>query len=401
MNIRGIMKILLFLWSVLLFILLVQEGSSQTVLPNSKKKPKPTSESGKNSEGSRNTQEPTASTDPPVFVKPTLPIPDFPEIVSSPDGDIQFLIHLSLNNCLQYEVTLQNRMIVGLSTFFYEFQEEFVPICDVKLVRKTKNMVNELWKPIYGPRSEIPNNYNELILSFTGMGNDLFVFNIRVFNEGVGFRFVFENPGGHITFDSLSPEDVVAISTKLNLTVDKTGILYQDMGGEYGIKVHKLQELNRNPWLWNISMHPFTVQFENEFCLSVTEAKNVEYSPIRFFVLSPGILKARFEKMGFILDHEATTPWFTFVIAPTSSQLVERSFIVDNLNDPCVIEDTSWILPGKVFRDISISTSGSKEAIDFASRSLMPYVLLDAGWYGPEHDEKSDPRTWAPVPKTR
>ena len=41
-----------------------------------------------------------------------------------------------------------------------------------------------------------------------------------------------------------------------------------------------------------------------------------------------------------------TTPWRMIMIADTPGKLLENNFIMLNLNDPCEIDDTSWIKPG-------------------------------------------------------
>jgi len=77
-----------------------------------------------------------------------------------------------------------------------------------------------------------------------------------------------------------------------------------------------------------------------------------------------------------------------------------------NLNEPCKIEDTSWIKPGKSLWDwrvwgyraqdgfeYGLNTKSHKRLIDFASENNIQYLLIDADWYGSEFSETSDPTT--------
>jgi len=52
----------------------------------------------------------------------------------------------------------------------------------------------------------------------------------------------------------------------------------------------------------------------------------------------------------------------------------------------------SWIKPGKVLSEVTLTTTGAKAAIDFTSSHNMQYVEFDAGWYGPENKDESDAR---------
>jgi alpha-glucosidase len=85
-------------------------------------------------------------------------------------------------------------------------------------------------------------------------------------------------------------------------------------------------------------------------------------------------------------------PWRVIMLADSPGQLLERNDILLNLNDACAIEDTPWIKPGKVIREVTLSTAGGKACVDFAVKHNLQYVEFDAGWYGPENDDASDAR---------
>src|SRR5690606_35621381 len=53
----------------------------------------------------------------------------------------------------------------------------------------------------------------------------------------------------------------------------------------------------------------------------------------------------------------------------------------------------SWIKPGKIVRDNSLSEKGAKAWIDFASEHNLQYVLFDWLWYGPAFTWDSDAGT--------
>ena len=61
--------------------------------------------------------------------------------------------------------------------------------------------------------------------------------------------------------------------------------------------------------------------------------------------------------------------------------------------------DTSWIKPGKVIREITLTDAGAEACLDFAVEHNFQYVEFDAGWYGHEYDDASDATTITLDPK--
>ena len=94
-----------------------------------------------------------------------------------------------------------------------------------------------------------------------------------------------------------------------------------------------------------------------------------------------------------------TTPWRVVMVAKSPGELLENNDLILNLNDPCAIKDTSWIKPGKVLRETTLTTDGAKRAIDYLAKHNMQYVEFDAGWYGHEYDDASDATTVTLDPK--
>jgi alpha-glucosidase len=91
----------------------------------------------------------------------------------------------------------------------------------------------------------------------------------------------------------------------------------------------------------------------------------------------------------------APSPWRVLMIASAPGRLIE-SHIVDNLNPPSAIADTSWIKPGKAAWDWwsgpydenvnfrpGKNTATAKHYVDFASQAGFEYFMLDGGWARP------------------
>ena len=55
------------------------------------------------------------------------------------------------------------------------------------------------------------------------------------------------------------------------------------------------------------------------------------------------------------------------MVAESPGKLLEQNYFVLNLNDPCALPDTSWIKPGKVIREVTLTTAGGKACVDFCA----------------------------------
>lgn len=80
-----------------------------------------------------------------------------------------------------------------------------------------------------------------------------------------------------------------------------------------------------------------------------------------------------------------TMPWRYVMAGDSPGRLLENNDFILNLNDPCALTNTAWIKPGKVIRDVTLSTAGGVACVDFAVKRNLQYIEFDAGWYGPEN----------------
>ena len=87
------------------------------------------------------------------------------------------------------------------------------------------------------------------------------------------------------------------------------------------------------------------------------------------------------------------------MVANSPGQLLENNYFVLNLNESSKIEDASWINPGKVIREVTLTTQGGIACVDFAAKHNLQYVEFDAGWYGHEYENSSDATTITVDPK--
>jgi alpha-glucosidase len=152
--------------------------------------------------------------------------------------------------------------------------------------------------------------------------------------------------------------------------------------------------------LKNDCERPLTIEIDDGLYASVAEAGLVDYARMR---LSPDEGQAHTVVSSLAGEVNAaaplTTPWRVVMLGRSPGELLERNYLILNLNEPCAIADTSWIKPGKVIREVTLTTAGGMACVDFAAEHNLQYVEFDAGWYGHEYSDKSDARTISVDPK--
>ena len=82
------------------------------------------------------------------------------------------------------------------------------------------------------------------------------------------------------------------------------------------------------------------------------------------------------------------TPWKIVMAARTPGAILEKSVsLVDGLN-PDPVGDFSWVKPGKIMRETTLTMEGARATIDFCAAHNIQYMLFDWLWYIPctSHD---------------
>lgn len=139
-----------------------------------------------------------------------------------------------------------------------------------------------------------------------------------------------------------------------------------------------------------------------ELYMAIHEAEIREFAPFSIDA-SEKHLSLEFNSIYSWRAESFKTSWRTFIIAEKAGGLVESNLLV-NLNEPCKIEDVSWIKPGKTLWDwrvwgyvsgdgyeYGLNTISHKRFVDFAAKNNIQYLLIDADWYGSEFSKSSDP----------
>lgn len=232
-----------------------------------------------------------------------------------------------------------------------------------------------VWRPLYGERASIPDNFRELTLRFERL-----TLTFRAYEEGVAFRYRLEGRGKF---------ELPGEATEFRFPAG--AMAWQEHGteGEY-VKVPAAR-------LQDPCERPLTVDPGNGLWLSLAEAGQTNY-PRMLLGSRDGAVVTRLDgNITGTLPFE--TPWRVLVLGRRPGDLLERNYLILNLSAPLALSSTSWIKPGKVLREVTLSTAGGKAAVDFAAARGLQYIEYDAGWYGHENDDNADARTVSPDPQ--
>ena len=264
--------------------------------------------------------------------------------VSSPDGTLSVSFRLAEGGAPQYCVVQDEDTVLDWSYMGLECAEQDLR-SGFKTTRSIRRACDETWETVWGEERLIADKHNELTVGLkhaSGMRMDI-VF--RAFDDGFAFRYSFPEEG------------------RLTITDEATEYRFKEDAEAWSI-----------PWrteyyegLWTKAplsakcdtlCSPITLELANGRYAFVHEAALTDY-PAQNLYMEEGALRtyltpwmgdkglgvSGLEVRG-VVEIPFASPWRFVILARDLKQMV-ASRIMLNLNEPCRIEDTSWIKPMK------------------------------------------------------
>lgn len=283
------------------------------------------------------------------------------------------------NQSVQIGLYEKGDKVVEVKTFQLDLEEDLLA-GNWLVTNQTRKTVNQTWQPVYGERSLVTDRYNELELSLQSDENQKeMTLYVRLYDEGLAFRYAFD------TLDFWN----------CTLTAEKTQFLFNhDCDTWVTGMAQGAYSKTKLSAVKGVADRPQVIQVNGQQFVAIGEAALVDYSRMKLGKSEEGIGvqsvlsgKVNLDLAGY------QSPWRYIMVASHPGQLVQNNDLVLNLNEPNQIQNTSWIRPGEVLREVTLTTAGSFAAIDFAAENNIAYVEFDAGWYGAEEDTISDATT--------
>jgi hypothetical protein len=281
--------------------------------------------------------------------------------LQSPNGNFKMIFALENDGTPTYQLFMNNKEIIKKSKLGLELQKDKKSLLnDFKLVNESRNTFDETWKPVWGEETAIRNHYNELALTLKQNETDRnIIIRFRLFNDGLGFRYEFPEQK-NLTYFVLKEE-----RTEFAMTGDHTAFWipgdYDTQ--EYDFTESKLSEIRKlfsSAVTGNASQKQFSdtgvqtslmMKSVDGIYINIHEAALINYSCMHLnlndatFVFQSHLTPDAKGNKGH-LQAPCVSPWRT-IIASSDAKDILASRMTLNLNEPCKIEDTSWIKPVK------------------------------------------------------
>lgn len=281
--------------------------------------------------------------------------------LKSPNGNFKMIFALENDGTPTYQLFMNNKEIIKKSKLGLELQKDKKSLLnDFKLVNESRNTFDETWKTVWGEETAIKNHYNELALTLKQNETERqIIIRFRLFNDGLGFRYEFPEQK-NLNYFVLKEE-----RTEFAMTGDHTAFW---IPGDYDTqeydytesKLSEIRTLFRGAVTGNASQKQFSdtgvqtslmMKSADGIYINIHEAALINYSCMHLnlddatFIFQSHLTPDPKGNKGH-LQAPCVSPWRT-IIASSDARDILASRITLNLNDPCKIEDTSWIKPVK------------------------------------------------------
>jgi hypothetical protein len=279
----------------------------------------------------------------------------------SPNGDLEMAFSIQNDGTPTYALNYKDQVVLKSSKLGLELKNDSINLRnDFSIDSTERDAMEEKWEPVWGEEKEIKNHYNELMISLNqNTTNRKIIIRFRLFDDGLGFRYEFpiqENLGHFVIAEE---------RTQFALTGDHTAFW---IPGDYDTqeydytesKLSEIRGLMQNSVTDNLSQTSFSetavqtslmLKTDTGLYINLHEAALIDYSTMHLILDDKSMVfeswltpDANGDK-GYMIA-PGHSPWRTIIVSDDAKDIL-ASRITYNLNEPCAIEDISWIKPMK------------------------------------------------------
>ena len=307
-----------------------------------------------------------------------------PLVIESPDHAVKVELETSP---LSYAVSLSGTPVLTRSALGLVFQGQ-ATMGPLEVMHQEKRSVDRTWKPVWGKTSVVRDAYTELTVQLRESAAphrrlDLIV---RAYPDGAAVRYSIPNQPGLEHF--VVSRELTGFHFAQDPTVwaGVTDTYHHSFEHEY-----VEQRLSAVPAKMHVIL-PMLTQVSPTTYAAIAEADLNDWAGMYLQNAGPSTmvtdLSPRLDGAGLVkADAPHLTPWRVIMLGHRPGDLIESN-LIENLNPPSKIADTSWIKPGKMAwdhwwsADVKMDNDTNKRFIDFAGQMDFPYQLIDWQWYG-------------------
>lgn len=281
------------------------------------------------------------------------------QTLSSPNGQLHVLFSVD-DGIPTYQLSYKGKTVIKPSKMGLELFDSPDLIHNFSIVDTQTSSFDETWTPVWGEESKIRNHYNEMAVTLQQENTQRkMIVRFRLFDDGLGFRYEFpEQP--ELTYFVIKEE-----RTQFAMTGDHTAFW---IPGDYDTQEYdyttshlsEIRSLMQKAITPNASQTPFSptgvqtalmMKTADGLYINLHEAALVDYSCMHLdlddknFVFESHLTPDAQGRKGY-LQTPCVSPWRTIIVSDKAADIL-LSRITLNLNEPCKLEDTSWIKPVK------------------------------------------------------
>lgn len=303
-----------------------------------------------------------------LFALMLLPMLAMAQTVKSPNGNVS--VKFSLDNGRPvYEVSYKKRAVVKPSYLGLELAKtkhaskgmEETSLMDGFVVAKTDTSTfDETWKPVWGETVTIRNHYNELAVTLNQPATKRnIVIRFRVYDDGMGLRYEFPQQ------EELNYFVIKEEHTQFAMAGDHKAFW---IPGDYDTqeyetvesKLSEIRGLMKSAITPNSSQTPFSptgvqtslqMKTDDGLYINIHEAACVNYATMHLNLDDKNMVFESWltpDAQGYkgYIQTPFNTPWRTVIVSDDARDMLSSNLIL-NLNEPCALDDVSWIRPIK------------------------------------------------------
>ncbi len=278
--------------------------------------------------------------------------------LQSPSGDVKVAFKLNADGQPEYAVSFQGEEIIKPSTMGFELLDGSTIAKGFKIDKVTHSSADSYWVPVWGENDSIRDHYNAMTVAMTDDAGVKLNIEFRVYDDGAAYRYVF-------------PEQATKeIRIKEELSQFAMGGDYEAwwIPGDYDTqeyeynhtKLSGIRAVGDSAKIGNVSQTGFSptgvqtslmLKTPSGKYVNLHEAALIDYPAMHLnlndttMVFQSWLTPGRDEAKATI-STPFSTPWRVIMLSDKATGILATD-IIYNLNDPCVIEDTSWIKPVK------------------------------------------------------
>lgn len=297
-----------------------------------------------------------------------LPLMATAQTVTSPNGNVEVKFSLD-NGRPTYEMTYKGKAVVKQSHLGLELVKtkhaskgmEETDLMDGFTVTDTQTSTfDETWKPVWGQTATIRNHYNEMAVTLNQPASKRnIVIRFRVYDDGMGLRYEFPQQN-ELNYFVIKEEH-----TQFAMAGDHTAWW---IPGDYDTqeyetvesKLSEIRGLMKDAITPNSSQTPFSptgvqtalqMKTADGLYINIHEAACVNYATMHLnlddkaMVFESWLTPDAQGTKGYI-QTPFNTPWRTVLVSDDARDMLSSNLIL-NLNEPCALDDVSWIRPIK------------------------------------------------------